>query len=1046
MVRPAATARDALALAAGDVPVAVVVGVRSARGAIWVDLVDELAVCAPGTPVVVVGPSELADDVSARGAERVGWKGAARGKLWDALERSASPERRRAAAADVAVLLGALPAAAGDGVVVLSMSGRVLDVNAAGAALLGRSPDDLRFEMLAGALAGWRDATGTPYEPDELPPAVALRTGEAVPATPCLVPAPDGGELVVECVVTPVARAGDPVPYCAVVSLRDRTAARAVHDELAAAKEALASAKGELAVATAELAVATAELAAARAAQDELASAKDALSATTAELAATRAAQDELASAKDALSATTAELGAAHDSLATTTDALAAAKAELEDAHAARDELAATKDALAATTAELAATKAELEDARAARDALETATAELEDAHAARDALEAATAELEDAHAAKAELDDALAAHDELGAARDALAVAKDELAVARAAQDALVTVERRQHLLLEHAAEAYLVLDESGIVTEASATIATFAPVDEVVGADGRALVHRADRRPLVRLFADVTGRAHATGRVEVRVADAVQGVRWVEVTLSNRLDEPAICGVVVNVRDISARKRAEESMAQLSAIVESSMDSIVGITLDGRISSWNRSSAQLYGYEAAEVVGGAADLIVAGHERSRLAELLAQVGRGEHVYVPAIDAARADGSTFELSLSVSPVYDSAGDLVGASSIGRDITERRQLERDRRLAEERCRLGFERGAIGMVMFDPDGTVTRVNAALCTLLGRREKELVGANAEGFIHPDDVAGRRELLGELLAGTRNHYRAERRLLRADAEIIWALVDVTAVRDENGAVAYVFGQLQDITARKRVERALEQQALHDSLTGLPNRLALEHRLARSLEQARADGTKVAVLFVDVDNFKLVNDGLGHVVGDRVLVELAGRLAAGVRIGDTTARFGGDEFLVVCEGVADEEEARLLADRVLGLVDRPVRVDGRDIALTVSCGVAVVDGSASPEVALRGADEAMYRAKENGRARVEVFGSRPGRGAVDVPERPLVERTVVEVTAVEPGRSERDGDPGDPVSGGAPGRPVDLAGDTVADPSTDRAYAPRA
>ncbi len=991
VVRPAATARDALALAAGDVPAAVVVGVRSARGAIWVDLVDELAVCAPGTPVVVVGPSELAQDVSARGAERVGWKGAARGKLWDALERSASPERRRAAAADVAVLLGALPAAVGDGVVLLSMSGRVLDVNAAGAALLGRSPDDLRFEMLAGALAGWRDATGTPYEPDELPPAVALRTGEAVPATPCLVPAPDGGELVVECVVTPVARAGDPVPYCAVVSLRDRTAARAVHDELAAAKEALASA------------------------QDELASAKG-------ELAAARSAQDELASAKDALSATPAALGAAHDSLAVAT-------AELAAARSARDELASAKDALSATTAELAATKDALEDERAARDA-----------------LEAAKAELEDAHAAHAELGAAHAALDELGTARDALAAAKDELAAARAARDALVTVERRQHLLLEHAAEAYLVIDERGIVTEASATIATFAPVDDVVGADGRALVHRADRRPIVRLFADVTGRAHATGRVEVRVADAAQGVRWVEVTLSNRLDEPAICGVVVNVRDISARKRAEESMAQLSAIVESSMDSIVGITLDGRISSWNRSSAQLYGYEAATVVGGAADLIVAGHERSRLAELLAQVGRGEHVYVPAIDAARADGSTFELSLSVSPVYDSAGDLVGASSIGRDITDRRQLERDRRLAEERCRLGFERGAIGMVMFDPDGTVTRVNAALCTLLGRREKELVGANAEGFIHPDDVAGRRELLGELLAGTRNHYRAERRLLRADAEIIWALVDVTAVRDENGAVAYVFGQLQDITARKRVERALEQQALHDALTGLPNRLALEHCLARSLEQARADGTKVAVLFVDVDNFKLVNDGLGHVVGDRVLVELAGRLAAGVRIGDTTARFGGDEFLVVCEGVADEDEARVLADRVLGLVDRPVRVDGRDIALTVSCGVAVVDGSASPEVALRGADEAMYRAKENGRARVEVFGGRPGRGAVDVPERPLVERTVVEVTAVESGRSERDGDPADPVSGGAPGRPVNLAGDTVADPSTDREYAPRA
>jgi len=798
----ASTAVGALAAVGTDPPAVVLLGVRHSPEQIGPGLLDELSVCAPGTPVVLVAPSELSEEADRRGVERIGWKGAGRGKLRDALERASAPEQRRLACADAAAHVRALSFAIDHGLVVCSMTGRVLEVNAAASTILGRPAAELRFGSLGDdSWTGWSDAEGRPYPPEQLPLAVVLRLGGHVQETICRISTPAGDERIVECSATPLARA-DGTAYCVVVSLRDVTAACAAHD--------------------------------------------------------------------------------------------------------------------------------------------------------------------------------------------------------------ALVAAERRQHLLLEHAAEGYLVVDARGRVLEASASISRFWPLEDVVGADGRLLVHRDDRDAMRRLFVAVVTRRNETARAEMRVVDSAESVRWAEITLTDRLAEPTIGGVVINVRDITARKGAEERMAQLSAIVESSIDSIVWISLDGRISSWNPSSERLYGFSASEVVGGPAHLVVAEHERDRLAGLLEDVGRGEHVYVPVVDAVRADGSAFELSLSISPVYGSAGGLVGVSSIGRDITERRQLEQARRLAEERCRLGFERGAIGMVMFDADGTVTRVNAALCTLLGRRERELVGANAESFIHPDDVAIRQEMLGELLCGARNHFRAERRLLRADAEIIWALVDVTAVRDADGEVAYIFGQLQDITARKRVERVLEQQALHDALTGLPNRLALEHRLARALERAVSEGTKVAVLFVDVDNFKLVNDGLGHVVGDRVLVELAGRLAAGVRIGDTTARFGGDEFLVVCEGVADEDEARQLAQRVLGLVDRPIRVDGRDIALTVSCGVAVVDGTASPEVALRGADEAMYRAKENGRARVEVFGGRVRRAAAPPP---LVERTVVEVAAVAPASALGDG-----------------------------------
>ncbi len=819
------TAREALAAASASDLVAVVVGIRHPDGEPSLDLVDELALCSPGTPVVVVAPSELAPEVVARGATRVGWKGAARGKLLDALERASASERRREAARDAALSWRAVARASGAGVVVVSPSGRVLEADDAAAELLGRPVEELRFSPLAPLLTGWRDRDGAVARPEDVPPSAVLRTGLPVRSSLWRVPLPGGGEQEVLCAAVPLV--GDGGPGGAAVSLR------------------------------------------------------------------------------------LAQSGPSED--------VAAARSERDEA----------TEAARAATAELAAARAE-----------------------------------------------------------------RDEVAAA-------LEAERRRFLLVEHAADGYLVLDETGRVTEASESVERYLPLAEVVGSDARRLVAPAARRALRRLFADVVTRRAEVARAEVQLADRSGSERVVEVVLSNRLDEPAVGGVVANVRDVAAPREPDASRAFLSAIVESSADSIVGIGLDGRISSWNRASELLYGTPAAEAVGSPAERVVDADERGRLAELLDRARAGEVATAPVVRAAREDGTRFELSLCVSPVHDASGALVGVSSIGRDITDRRQLERDRHVAEERCRLGFERGAIGMLMFDPDGTVTRVNAALCTMLGRREKEVVGTDVERFAHPDDLEQGRELLDELLAGTRSHYRAERRFLRADGKIIWALVDVTAVREEDGRVAYLFGQLQDVTARKRAERALEQQALHDPLTGLPNRLALEHRLSRSLDQARADGTNVAVLFVDADNFKLVNEGLGHVVGDRVLVELAGRLATGVRIGDTTARFGGDEFLVVCEGVTDEQEARQLAERVVALVDRPIRVDGRDIPLTVSCGVAVVDGSASPEVALRGADEAMYRAKENGRARVEVRGAVARR---DPDVTPVVERTVVEVSAVPP------------------------------------------
>ena len=208
----------------------------------------------------------------------------------------------------------------------------------------------------------------------------------------------------------------------------------------------------------------------------------------------------------------------------------------------------------------------------------------------------------------------------------------------------------------------------------------------------------------------------------------------------------------------------------------------------------------------------------------------------------------------------------------------------------------------------------------------------------------------------------------------------------MSVSLVRDVAGQPLYMVSQAEDITERKASGERLAHQAIHDPLTGLPNRLLFVDRLRRALAgtdpHANGDGTfpagRIAVLFLDLDHFKVVNDSLGHSAGDRLLVAVADRLRAAIRPDDTVARFGGDEFTVLCTGVPDETTARELADRVANAVCRPVQLAEGEVFVTASIGIALSGGELeTPETLLRNADSAMYGAKDHGRSRAELFDS---------------------------------------------------------------------
>jgi diguanylate cyclase (GGDEF)-like protein/PAS domain S-box-containing protein len=304
------------------------------------------------------------------------------------------------------------------------------------------------------------------------------------------------------------------------------------------------------------------------------------------------------------------------------------------------------------------------------------------------------------------------------------------------------------------------------------------------------------------------------------------------------------------------------------------------------------------------------------------------------------------------------------------------DVTDLRHLERARRFAEEQLSLAFEHGPIGMLTTTLDARITRVNPALCEMLGRAPGELLGHETAEFAHPEDVTdGFFPSVTAELGKRPSGIDVERRFVRPDGRVVTASCHLTLVSNADGEPTYIFGQLEDITARRRQEEELSHLALEDPLTGLPNRQLLRDRLARAIGRTRESQSFLAVVLVGIDHFKLVNDSLGRTAGDQLLMQAARRMADGVRASDTVARLSGDEFVLLCEKVDDIDHARRLSRQLESSFATAFVVEDKEIYLTVSCGVCLGDGSEPPEELLRRADAAMHAAQERGRARSVVF-----------------------------------------------------------------------
>jgi len=317
--------------------------------------------------------------------------------------------------------------------------------------------------------------------------------------------------------------------------------------------------------------------------------------------------------------------------------------------------------------------------------------------------------------------------------------------------------------------------------------------------------------------------------------------------------------------------------------------------------------------------------------------------------------------------------------------SLQQELSEHERLELEARRVEpglrevrERFESAFNNAPIGMALIAMDGRWLQVNDALCRITGHTGEELRATTLLAMTHPDD-SELDESLERLFAGEISSYQVEKRYRHAWGHYVWVLVTTSIVRDEHRNPLHFVTQVQDISERKEMARRLEYVVDHDFLTGLLNRRHFEHELAKETERAARYGSPGAVLLIDLDNFKDVNDTFGHRAGDDVLKGVAGLLRERLRQSDIVARVGGDEFAVLLMQT-DADHVQVVADEVVRALGRETAVlADQSIRITASVGVAMLEGLTDVEV-LANADLAMYEAKETGRNRFELY--RPLRG----------------------------------------------------------------
>ncbi|MFP4252661.1 MAG: EAL domain-containing protein [Guyparkeria sp.] len=418
--------------------------------------------------------------------------------------------------------------------------------------------------------------------------------------------------------------------------------------------------------------------------------------------------------------------------------------------------------------------------------------------------------------------------------------------------------------------------------------------------------------------------------------------------------------------------RTALEDNEQRYRSLFSYNPDAVFSLDAQGRLRTVNHAAETMLDRPDVALVGQSLIELIDSNERHTVERAIKRTLRGR-TQVAELTVTHDDASRHEFDVTFLPMVIN-GQIEAAYGIAKDVTLRNHQDRRMRTLER----SVEASIHGVIIADarqPDQPIVYVNSAFTEITGYRADEVLGRNCRFLQGEETDPGAIDQIRHGLAA-REPVRVLLRNYRKDGSLFWNELHIAPVEDESGEITHFVGLQNDVSAHKSYEAQLAFNATHDALTGLGNRSLFEDRLRHTVELTRRRATRVAVLFIDLDEFKPINDSLGHAVGDKILIEVARRLEEQMRAEDTLSRFGGDEFVALLADIDGEDEALLVAERLLPEISRPYRIDEHELYLSASIGIAISEpGMENATSLIQQADMAMYRAKQQGRNTCQIF-----------------------------------------------------------------------
>lgn len=435
----------------------------------------------------------------------------------------------------------------------------------------------------------------------------------------------------------------------------------------------------------------------------------------------------------------------------------------------------------------------------------------------------------------------------------------------------------------------------------------------------------------------------------------------------------EGDIIGGVVISTEVTESVVAHEALAlsehQYRLLAENASDVVFQTNVVGEIIWVSPSVHRVLGWDPVEMLGTKTPVFIHPDDLEATLTRRAAVFAGGSVTNYSTRFRCSSGDYRWVSVTARALRDPEGQVTGVVAGLRDVHEETLAREALAASEQLFRTAMDSSLVGMALVELDGRFRVANPALCRLVGRDRTWMSAHSADDIIHPEDLPSVLRDRKELIEGRRESITTLMRLVRSDGVILRARRSGAAIRRPDGGCDCLVMQWEDLTAEYEIAEKLQYQAFHDPLTGLRNRAWILDALEADLRSSQRTGGSVAVLFLDLDDFKLVNDSLGHVAGDAVLREVACRIQGCLRPTDLVGRFGGDEFIAVINRVRSRAELESVADRIVAAAGVSLQVGEHSISPSVSIGIAVSDDKATSRTLLRDADAALYRAKADGR-----------------------------------------------------------------------------